>query len=75
MLIHTKIPSIFSSNPRFPLVFSFSRHCERFKMQNTTLILIDIRKSGFRNGNYRNTVNLYTPNILEDVDIKTEKTF
>ena len=59
---HTEIPPIFSSNPGFPLVkFRFSCHHERFEIPNTELILIEIPKSRFKNGNYRDTVNLYAP--------------
>ena len=47
--IHTEIPSIFSSNPRFQLLkFTFYRHSETFEIPITELILIEIPKSRFK---------------------------
>ena len=62
---HTEKSSIFSSNPGLPLVkLTFSHHRERFEIPNTKLILTEIPKPNLKNGNYRNTVNLYTSHLL-----------
>ena len=58
MLIHTEIPSFFSSNPGFPLLkFRFSCHRERFEIPITELIWIEIPR--FKNGNYFIEITLW----------------
>ena len=60
MLMHTETPSIFSSNPRFPLVkFSFSRHRDKLKYRLPSWFWSKSRNPTLKNGNFRNAVNPY----------------
>ena len=66
MLMHTEIPSIFASNPGFPLVkCTFSVTAKGLKYRILSWFDRNPKIPPLKNGNYCNTVNPLAPFLLQ----------